>query len=66
MGFEEASKKYARLILLAFGSLITAGVFFIPAFVDGEGATRIIGVRTEWMIIYTMIVVFYFKEKESI
>lgn len=64
MGFEEASKKYARLILLIFASIITGGVFFVPGFIEGESAARVVGVRNEWMIIYTMIVVFYFKEKE--
>ncbi len=66
MGFEEASKKYARLLLLVFGSFITGGLYFTPFLMDlnTESAKVLIESRENWMIIYTMIVVFYFKEKE--
>ncbi len=64
MGFEEASKKYARLVVLIFGSVITAFLFISPGYLNTESAKIIIESRSEWMIVYTMIVVFYFKEKE--
>ena len=65
MGFEEASKKYARLILLIFGSTITCFLYMIPSCLDVEHAKMVEASRSEWMIVYTMIVVFYFKEKED-
>ena len=65
MGFEEASKKYARLLLLIFGSMITCFLYMIPSCLDAEPAKLIVESRSEWMIVYTMIVVFYFKEKET-
>ncbi len=61
MSFEEASKKYARLLLLVFGSIITGYIFIAPGYLDTEKAKLIIESRNEWMVIYTMIVIFYFK-----
>ncbi len=65
MGFEEASKKYARLLLLVFGSIITGFLYMAPAYIEFDRASIIIESRNEWMVIYTMIVIFYFKEQEK-
>ncbi len=65
MGFEEASKKYSRLILLVFASVITAFVYIAPGFLLSENAQLVIESRSEWMILYMAIIVFYFKEKEA-
>ncbi len=66
MGFEEASKKYSRFALLVIGSVITGFLYIAPVFMDltRESAIVVVESRENWMIIYTMIVVFYFKEKE--
>ncbi len=65
MGFEEASKKYSRLVLLVFASIVTGFVYIAPGFLDGVHAKLVIESRSEWMILYMAIIVFYFKEKEE-
>ncbi len=67
MSFEEASKKYSRLVLLIFGSLITAGLIFVPlaCTLSTEQLTYLENWVDRWIILYTMIVMFYFKEKED-
>ncbi len=66
MGFEEASKKYARLLLMVFGSVITGFIYMAPAYLLPEQGQLIIDSRSEWMVIYTMIVIFYFKDQETL
>ncbi len=57
-------KKQGRVLLLVFGSLITMFVFIMPAFLDEVAAKYVVDSRSEWMILYTMIVAFYFKNRE--
>ncbi len=65
MSFEDASKKYARLLLLIFGSIITGFIYVSPAFIGEQEAISIIESRNEWMVIFTMIVIFYFRNENK-
>ena len=67
MSFAENSKKYARLLLLIFGSLITAGLFFVPICMTltPEQYAYLENLVDRWLILYTMIIMFYFKERED-
>ncbi len=65
MGFEEASKKYSRLILLLFGSIITCFLFAIPFFITPEQTQHVTDSRHEWMIVYTVMIMFYFNKEKT-
>ncbi len=61
-------KKTARLIALVLGTFITAGMFFIPMAVsmEAEQMKFFSGNIDKWLILYTMIIMFYFNAKEEI
>ncbi len=65
MSFEDASKKYSRLILLLFGSLITCFLFAVPFFIEAAQAQNVEDSRHEWMIVYTVMVMFYFNKEKT-
>ena len=67
MAFKDKPKIYARAFLLVAGTLITAGLYFVPLIkgVDAPAVKYLIDCRTEWNLIYMMIVAFYLKEKIS-
>ncbi len=67
MGFEEASKKYSRFALLIVGSIIVGFLYIAPVFMDltKESAKVVTGCRTEFAIIYIVIINFYFKKKDD-
>ncbi len=66
MGFEEASRKYSRFVLLIVGSIIAGFLFIAPVFItDDDSIKAIVDSRTEWAIIYIVIINFYFKKKDD-
>ena len=58
-------KKHGRHILLIFSGIITGFLFIAPPYFPKEAAATIVEGRSEWMILFAMIVSFYFKNKEA-
>ncbi len=67
MTFLEGPKKYSRLVLLVFGSLITGYLYVSPQFIDpnSEAINLVIDSRKEWMVLYTVMIMFYFRDVVS-
>jgi len=61
----EITKKHGRIILLMFSCIITAFEWIAPPFCSAEVSEIIVKGRSEWMILFTMIVTFYFKNRET-
>lgn len=61
----DLGKRHGRIMLVVFTSLVTLFEWVSPAFLDVENAKLVVDGRSEWMILYVMIVTFYFKNKEE-
>lgn len=67
MGFEAASKKYARLVIVVLSTFITAGLYFVPltVTVSAEYFEYLKTCLMGWLPINAMALGFYFKDEEA-
>lgn len=60
-------KEWARAFLLVSGTLILAGLYFIPVVIGLKTETELFNYlmdcRNKYEIVYTMLVTFYLREK---